>query len=114
MLFPKKSAREKLVATTKSLARHNPSFEFIFKLHPKEFHEIDLIDKEFIGYENIQISRTNNLVNVLQKSTFVICIDSTSIFEALAEYKPVFLLPDSSNNFFTNLIEKKYEKFYII
>ena len=110
IVISQKSAREKLVATTKSLARHNPSFEFIFKLHPKEFHEIDLIEKEFIGYKNIQISRTNNLVNVLQKSTFVICIDSTSIFEALAEYKPVFLLPDSSNNFFSNLIEKKYIK----
>lgn len=110
IVISQKSARKKLISATKSLAKFNPYLKFIFKLHPKEFHEFDAIKNEFAGVGNIQVSIERGLTNLIKHSICIICIDSTSIFDALTEYKPVFLLPDPSNSFFKTLIEKKYVK----
>lgn len=108
IVVSQQSIRTKLIAATKSLARHNPSFNFIFKLHPKEFDEINTIKKEFINFRNVLISSNPDSISMIKNSIFIVASHSSFIFEALTEYKPVFLIPDASNIFFNNLIEKKY------
>lgn len=110
LIISQKSARNMIIQMTIKLAKKNYMHQFIFKMHPKEVDDYNFFVEKFNKYKNIIVSRADSMESLIKISQCMISVDSTSIFEALHEYIPVFLLPDTSNKFFDNLINDEYVK----
>jgi hypothetical protein len=110
LIISQKSARNMIILMTIKLAKKNNMHQFIFKMHPKEYDDYNFFVEKFNKYKNIIVSKADSTEGLIKMSQCMISVDSTSIFEALNEYIPVFLLPDDSNKFFDNLITNKYVK----
>ena len=71
--------------------------KIIFKTHPKERENIKYYENNFKNYQNIFIDNTDEPYDSIQKSSDIIGISSTLLFEATKFYKNIYIIECESS-----------------
>jgi hypothetical protein len=97
------------VELAKYLSNKLKNYKIIFKLHPGEVPFKDRY-KELENYKNIEIKKYGDIYGFLAKYENIVACYSTTIFEALAFNKKIYILDnDFSKNYVPNNIGLRFE-----
>jgi len=85
---------EEFVEIAKFLANNLKDKKIVFKMHPGEMRNYNLI-KPLEAYRNIEIQKDGDIYELLAKYESIVGCYSTTVFEALAFKKRIYLLDNS-------------------
>jgi len=94
---------KEFVEIAEFLANNLKDKKIIFKMHPGEMQNYELI-KPLETFENIEIKKDGDIYELLAKSESIIACYSTTVFEAMAFKKNIYIL---DNEFSKNYIPKE-------
>lgn len=97
---------EKLFATALKCAAENPDLEFIYKAHPREDLNRQLLElQERTDLRNLTIlEHENSALALIKRSEYVVGVNSTTLFEAAGMEKRVAVIKVSGWEFVHSLI----------
>jgi len=102
---------KEFVEIAKYLAREFKNKKIIFKMHPKEMKNYNLI-KPLEAFKNIEIQRDGDIYELLAKYEIIVACYSTTVFEALAFNKRIYILDNSySKNYVPKEIGIRFKNF---
>ncbi len=82
---------EDFVKIAEYLAKHFKNKKIIFKMHPGEMKNYELI-KTLEPFQNIDIKKNEDIYALLAKCRYIVSCYSTTVFEALAFSKEAYIL----------------------
>lgn len=86
---------ELLAKRVEEVLEKDPSFYFIFKLHPNQFHEFDFYRERFAENDKVEVVSNQQSINqLLQQCEGIFLNESTVELEALRMGKKVFVLKE--------------------
>lgn len=94
---------EEFVEIAKFLANNLKDKKIVFKMHPGEMKNYRLI-KSLESFQNIEVKKDGDIYELIAKSESIIACYSTTVFEALAFNKNIYLL---DNEFSENYIPEE-------
>jgi CDP-glycerol glycerophosphotransferase (TagB/SpsB family) len=102
---------KEFVEIAKSLASEFKDKKIIFKMHPEEMKNYYLI-KPLEAFRNIEIQKDGDIYELLAKYENIVACYSTTVFEALAFNKRIYILDNSySKNYIPKEIGIKFKNF---
>lgn len=101
---------KEFVEISKNLAVSFPSKKIFFKLHPGEV-SFEERYKILYDYENVEVKKDGDIFELLAKSEKIVACYSTTIFEAIAFNKKIYILNNYlSNDFIPNKIGIRFNR----
>jgi len=102
---------KEFVETAKYLASEFKDKKIVFKMHPGEMKNYNLI-KPLEAFRNIEIQKDGDIYELLAKYESIVACYSTTVFEALAFNKRIYLLDNSySKNYIPKEIGIRFKNF---
>jgi len=102
---------KEFVEIAKYLASEFKDKKIIFKMHPKEMKNYNLI-KPLEAFRNIDIQKDGDIYELLAKYESIVACYSTTVFEALAFNKRIYILDNSySKNYIPKEIGIRFKNF---
>ncbi|UFN69809.1 hypothetical protein LN249_01105 [Vibrio alginolyticus] len=87
--------------------------KIIYKLHPNQFSDSDLIKNEFSNCKNVKVITDEvALSDCIKESSDIVCIQSTVVYEALQSNRKVICIKEC--DFIQSSTLEKIENYYVV
>ena len=111
MIISQPSVADTLIEYTIKIAKNNPDFNFIYRLHPKEKSDWKLLypSLELNKLDNLLVDDTNtDIYLTISSSKFILAVSSATILESLLLDAVVILINLNGIEHMEYLIKKQY------
>lgn len=92
----------------KKILKEHPSLSICYKLHQNQITQFDTISKEYSDFKNVKIiSGKKSIIPLFNKSSCIIAVQSTSVYEALQCGLDILLIPEYDYGIHEDIFNRK-------